>query len=183
MKKISNAFLLLIFCATISDAQVGDSFPELTAETVENKKVTIPDDTKGKFTLVGLAYSKKSEEDLNTWFTPVYNKFVRSAEDAGLFADFTYDINVYFVPMFTGVKAAAQGTAKRQALKELDESLYPHMLFYKGELKIYKEALDFEHKDVPYFFVLDKDGKIIYATSGAFSDKKLGAIEELIDDF
>jgi flagellar basal body rod protein FlgG len=85
--------------------------------------------------------------------------------------------------MFTGVKAAAQGTAKRQALKELDESLYPHMLFYKGELKTYKEALDFEHKDVPYFFVLDKDGKIIYATSGAFSDKKLGEIEELIDDF
>jgi hypothetical protein len=183
MKKISHALLLVISSATVSLAQVGDYFPKLTAETVENKNVTIPDDTKGKYTLVGLAYSKKSEEDLNTWFTPVYNKFVRSSEDAGLFADFTYDIHVYFVPMFTGVKAAAQGTAKRQALKELDESLYPHMLFYKGELKTYREALDFEKKDVPYFFVLDKEGKIIYATSGAFSDKKLGEIEELIDDF
>ena len=180
-RQITLVSLFLLFGS--ASAQVGDIFPDLTAETVEDKKVTIPKDTNGKFTLVGLAYSKKSEDDLNTWFDPVFNKFVRSSEDAGLFADFTYDVNVYFVPMFTGVKAAAQGTAKRKAIQDVDEKLLPHMLFYKGDLKTYKEALDFEHKDVPYFFVLDKDGKILYATSGAFTTKKLGEIENLIDDF
>jgi len=181
MKKLNTIiFILLGFNA---NAQVGDIFPEMTAETVEDVEITIPNDTEGKFTLVGLAYSKKSEDDLNTWFNPIFNKFVRNSEDAGIFADFTYDVNVYFVPMFTGVKAAAQGTAKRKALQNIDEQLLPHMLFYKGDLNTYKEALSFEKKDVPYFFVLDKEGKILYATSGAFSDKKLAQIESVIDDF
>ena len=92
-----------------------------------------------------------------------------------------YDVNVFFVPMFTGINAAAEGTAKRKALKNLDPQLIPYILFYKGELKMYKEALDFERRDIPYFFVLNADGKIVYATSGAFSEDKLGEIEDAID--
>lgn len=92
-----------------------------------------------------------------------------------------YDVNVYFVPMFTGVNAAATGTAKRKALKNVDPQLLPYILFYKGELKPYKEALDFEKRDIPYFFVLDPAGKIIYATSGAYTEEKLDAVEEVIE--
>ena len=95
---------------------------------------------------------------------------------------FGYDVNVYFVPMFTGVNAAATGTAKKKAIKNVDPQLLPYILFYKGELKIYKEALDFEKKDIPYFFVLDSDGKIVYATSGKFSQDKLDKIEESIEE-
>ena len=93
-----------------------------------------------------------------------------------------YDVNVYFVPMFTGVNAAATGTAKKKAIKNVDPQLLPYILFYKGELKKYKEALDFEKKDIPYFFVLDKTGKIVYATSGKFTEDKLDAIEDAIED-
>jgi hypothetical protein len=92
-----------------------------------------------------------------------------------------YDVNVYFVPMFTGVNAAATGTAKKKALKNTDPKLLPYILFYKGELKKYKEALDFERRDVPYFFILDPQGKIIYATSGAYSEAKMDALEEVIE--
>jgi hypothetical protein len=64
----------------------------------------------------------------------------------------------------------------------VDPQLLPNILFYKGELKPYKEALDFEKRDIPYFFVLDATGKIVYATSGAFSEAKLDSIEEVIED-
>ncbi len=152
----------------------------MDAETVEDKKVNLPLDTKGKYTLLGLAYSKKSEDELNTWFSPVYNKFVR--KPTGMMAGMGYDVNVYFVPMFTGVNAAATGTAKKKALKNIDPILLPHILFYKGELKTYKQELDFEKKDIPYFFVLDAEGKIVYATSGRFTDDKLDEIEEAIEE-
>ena len=171
---------LIILICTQGFAQVGDPFPELSAETVLDETVTIPNDTQGKYTLIGMAYSKKSEEDLNTWFAPVYQKFVYRSEKPGLFDAFAYDVNVYFIPMFTGVKAAAQGTAKKKALKNVDERLFPHILFYKGELKKYKQALDFEKKDIPYFFVLDSEGNIVHATSGAFSESKMDAIEDSI---
>src|SRR5882672_103471 len=172
--------LILLGAAYVSCGQViGKMFPTMDTETVEDKKVRLPDDTKGKFTLLGLAYSKKSEDELITWFEPVFSKFVQKA--SGLMAGMGYDVNVYFVPMFTGVNAAATGTAKKKAIKHVDPQLLPYILFYKGELKPYKEALDFERRDIPYFFVLDATGKIIYATSGAYTEEKMDQVEAVIE--
>ena len=179
MKKLLVLFLSIVAHGYLFAQVNGKMFPEMVAETAEDKKVTLPQDVNGKYTLLGLAYSKKSEDELRTWFEPIFSKFVQKPE--GLFAGMGYDVHVFFVPMFTGINAAAEGTAKRKAMKNLDPQLLPYILFYKGELKTYKEALDFEKKDIPYFFVLDPQGKIVYATSGAFSDKKLDAIEDVIE--
>jgi hypothetical protein len=179
MKKLLMIFIMTA-CVFRTIAQViGTSFPEMVAETVDDKKVTLPLDVSGKYALIGLAYSKKSEDELNSWFSPIFNKFIRKPE--GMMAGMGYDMNVYFVPMFTGVNAAATGTAKKKALKNTDPQLLPYILFYKGELKKYKEALDFERRDIPYFFILDPEGKIIYATSGAYSEAKMDALEEVIE--
>ncbi|MBT1685343.1 hypothetical protein [Dawidia soli] len=172
--------LVMMIMGVVAHAQVvGKMFPAMEAESVEDKKVKLPDDVKGKYTLLGLAYSKKSEDELNSWFQPVFEKFIQKT--TGLMSGFGYDVNVYFVPMFTGVNAAATGTAKRKAMKNIDPQLLPYILFYRGELKPYKEALDFEKKDIPYFFVLDETGKIVYATSGKFSTAKLDKVEEVIE--
>ena len=97
-----NFFILFILTTpTLLSAQVGDIFPELSAETANNEVVTLPAENAEKFTLVGMAYSKKSENDLQSWFVPVFNKFINPS-DGGLFAAFAYDVNVYFIPMFTG---------------------------------------------------------------------------------
>jgi hypothetical protein len=146
---------------------------------VEDKKVKLPGDVAGKYTLIGMAYSKKSEDELNSWFQPVFQKFIQKSK--GLMSSFAYDVNVYFVPMFTGVNAAATGTAKKKAAKSIDPQLLPYILFYRGELKSYKEALDFEKRDIPYFFVLDPQGKIVYATSGKYTEEKMDAVEEHIE--
>ena len=180
MKTPVIALLVFICIATQCDAQVvGKTFPSMTAETVEDKKVILPESAAGKYTLIGLAYSKKSESELNSWFQPVFSKFIQKTN--GLFSGFSYDVNVFFVPMFTGVNAAATGTAKRKAAKNIDPQLLPYILFYKGELKTYKEALDFEKKDIPYFFVVDPKGKIVFATSGKYSDAKMEDIEASIE--
>ena len=124
MKTFFVVLLLLISVQFVSLAQVvGKTFPQLIAETVEDKKVSIPEDVRGKYTLVGLAYSKKSEGELNSWFQPVFAKFIQKTN--GLFSGFAYDVNVYFVPMFTGVNAAATGTAKKKAAKNIDPSCSP----------------------------------------------------------
>jgi hypothetical protein len=180
MKRVVLLFVLLSAGFAGMAQVVGKMFPQMEAETVEDKKVILPTDVKGKYTLLGLAYSKKAEDELNTWFSPVYEKFIRKTK-GGLFDDMGYDVNVYFVPMFTGVNAAATGTAKKKAIKNVDAELLPRILFYKGELKSYKDALDFEKKDTPYFFVLDVEGKIIHATSGKFTEAKMGAIEDVLE--
>lgn len=180
MKSSCLVLIVLLVGATQSLSQViGKNFPYMEAETVEDQVVKLPEAVQGKFTLLGLAYSKKSEDELNSWFQPVFEKFIQ--KNKGLFESFGHDVNVYFIPMFTGVNAAATGTAKRKAIKNVDPQLLPYILFYKGELKTYKDTLDFEKKDVPYFFVLDKTGKIVYATSGKYSKTKMDAVEDVLE--
>jgi hypothetical protein len=179
MKTLGFVVFGLLLAVAVEAQVTGKMFPDMEAETVEDKKVKLPQEAKGKFTLLGLAYSKKSEEELNSWFQPVFEKFIQKT--SGVLAGFSYDVNVYFVPMFTGVNAAATGTAKRKALKNIDPQLLPYVLFYKGELKPYKDALDFEKKDIPYFFVLDPEGKIIYATSGKYTDSKMDKVESVME--
>lgn len=180
MKGLAILIFVIGYTSAPSLGQVvGKVFPDMTAETVEDKKVHLPESVKGKYTLIGLAYSKKSEGELNSWFQPVFGKFIQKAN--GLFSGFSYDVNVFFIPMFTGINAAATGTAKKKAAENIDPQLLPYLLFYKGDLKTYKNALDFEKKDVPYFFVLNPEGKIVYATSGNYSDEKMEAIESAIE--
>ena len=179
MKTLCFVVFGLLLSLTVGAQVTGKMFPDMEAETVEDKKVKLPQETKGKYTLLGLAYSKKSEEELNSWFQPVFEKFIQKT--SGVLAGFSYDVNVYFIPMFTGVNAAATGTAKRKALKNIDPQLLPYVLFYKGELKPYKDALDFEKKDIPYFFVLDPEGKIVYATSGKYTDAKMDKVESAME--
>ena len=179
-------FIQFIVAATLLTAgnhsysqTIGAEFPKISGENPLDEKVSIPEDTKGKFTLIGMAFSKKSEADLKTWFNPVYSTFI--AEPTGVFAGFGYDVHVYFIPMFTGIKAAAANSAKRKAAKEVDHKLKPHVVFYKGSMKAYKETLGLDEKDIPYFFVLDREGKIIYSTSGKYNAHKMREIEALVE--
>jgi len=75
-------------------------------------------------TLLGLAYSKKSEDELNTWFVPVFNKFIQKA--TGLLAGMGYDVNVYFVPCSPASMPQPPGTAKKKAIKNVDPQLLPY---------------------------------------------------------
>ncbi len=165
--------LTLVICLlpTLGFAQIGTSFPTLEGENLIHGEILLPDDVSGTHTLVGLAFSKKSEKQLNSWFTPVYNQLIKEPAP-GLFS-FAYDVNVYFVPMLTGAKRPAYQQVMRKVEKDVDKTLHPHVLFYKGTLNEYKESLNVKDKDIPYLYLLDPSGKIIYASSGSYTQEKL----------
>ena len=172
MKKSFFAFLLVCTLVQMAAAQVGKPFPALSGNTLEDKPVALPENTKGKYTLLCLTYSQKSTDLLSPWFQPVYDTFV---------GDPDYDLNMYFVVMLSGIKELAAGTIEKKMKQGIDPVLHSHILLYKGEIGSYKQALNMPDKELPYFFLLDKDGKIIYQTSGAYSDKKLEEIESKIE--
>ena len=188
MKNIIRQLLIIVLLVyliqnTSFSQVIGKQFPSMNTSTADGVVVDLPSDTKGKYTLLGLAFSKKSEDDLNTWMEPVFWKFIDKPEgkiDQLFGYGSSYDVNAYFVPMFTGIKTAATKAAKRKALKKMDPRLIPSILFYKGKLKPYKNTLDFQQRDIPYFFVLDEMGKIVFATSGRYTDAKMSKVEEII---
>lgn len=158
-------------------SQVGTTFPTLTGETLSEKITTIPEDTKGKFTLVAMASSEKAEEFLRGWYEPVYNHFIAKT---GMFDD-QFDVNVYFVPMFTGGKRIGKDKVMNSMKKNSSsDELFPHVLFYEGDLSAYKDVLKMKKKDLPYIFLIDRKGEVAYVTSGYFNQNKMDAIDDLM---
>lgn len=179
MKRLLLISFLLV-SLQFSYAQVGDLFPEMEAESLTNEFVNIPADIGGKYSLVGLAYSKKAEEYLKGWFEPVYNQFIYKNPNPGPF-DFSFDVNTYFIPMFTGAKRPAYQKVMNKLQKTIDKRMQPNVLFYKGTLNEYKEALNFDGKDLPYFYVIDPQGKIVYATTGRYTKAKMQEITNAVE--
>ena len=179
MRTLSVLIAVLSFGPVV--AQIGNTFPAMEAETLTYEELNLPTDIKGKYSIIGLAFSKKSEKHLKTWFSPAYNTFIHKPDKPSVFA-VDYDVNVYFIPMFTGVKRAAYKKTMKKVEEGIDKRLRPHVLFYKGTLKTYKNALDFDGNDVPYFFVLDPDGKIIHRTSGSHTSNKMQEIVDQVAD-
>jgi ATP10 protein len=170
-----------LLCLLICHAQVGKIFPLMEAETLTEQPVILPKDLGGKHTIIALAFSKKSEEDLTTWFSPAYNQFMRKPDKTNVFAT-EYDINLYFVPMFTGHKTVAYKSVMEKVQGTVDKQLHPHILFYKGSLDTYKKELNFQGKEVPYFYLLDDTGKIVWFTSGEYTDAKMQEVVDKLDE-
>lgn len=171
---ILSASLFLVMNA---HAQEGKLFPILVGETLEENTIEIPTATAGKVTILGMAYSKKAESTLKTWYQPMYDKFVLKL---GIFDEF-YDVNMYFIPMYTGGKKAAYDPTMKKLKESNRTDLFPYILFYKGEMDPYLEPLAMENKNLPYFFVLDEKGTVLYAAKGLFSEEKMEKIEEILD--
>ncbi|WP_375579854.1 hypothetical protein ABWH96_01890 [Marivirga tractuosa] len=93
------------------------------------------------------------------------------------------DVNVVFIPMFTGLKRGASGSAIRKMQKDVDKKLHPHVIVYSGKMGDYEDLLKMSEKDKPYFYVVNKEGEIIYTTSGRSSIRKLNEVEELVTDY
>lgn len=173
--------LCLILITTSFILTKGKPFPALTGENLQSKNITIPTDTKGKYTLIGLAYSQKAQDDLKSWLQPVYDTFIAKSDEPVIFDD-SYDVNLYLVLMFTGSNESMAGTAKKKMQDGLDKELQPHVLLYKGDIAKYRDELALVEKDKPYFFLLDEEGKIVHAISGSYSEAKMQKIEDLLNE-
>lgn len=165
--------------AQFAFAQTGNPFPSLSGETLDARQITLPDDTKGKFAFVALAASESAEEPLSTWYEPIYNHFIAKT---GMFDD-QFDVQVYFVPMFTGSQKVGRDKVMKNVRKNSEsDELFPYVLFYEGEFEVFQKELKMKKKDRPYIFLLDPKGQVAYATSGYFEQSKMDAIDELMMD-
>lgn len=182
MKKI---ILLAIFAASsLMNAQNGKGkmFPEMEAVTFNKKDLKLPADVKGKFTIIGMCFSKDAEGDLQTWLNPLYNAYVVKHEgDAAMGVAEPADVYFYLMPKFSIFNKLTMGASMDQIKKGTDKGFYDNLMFYTGGLKEYKKDLEVEKTDQPFIYVLDKDGKIVHVEKGVCNDKKMSAIDDVVN--
>jgi len=157
-------------------AQKGQPFPSISGELLKGGTATLPENYSGKMTIVGMAWSKKSEDALKTWYEPLYDKFVLKR---GIF-DSDYDVQLCMIPMYIGLKQAAYESTMSTLRESNRTDLFPYILFYKGPIEPYDSKLGLVDKATPYFFLVDEKGKIRHAFSGIFTETKMERLEEVI---
>lgn len=182
MKKYRLLALIVLVLSGINTSFGQQAFPELSGKTLEDKKITLPLKNNGKYTLLGIAYSKKAEDQLKTWFQPVYNTFIQEPGKT-LFPTENYNVSIYFIPMITGIAQSAGGKIENKMKENIDKSLQPYVLIYEGEVKTYRTSLNMTEKDQPYFFVLDPKGHVVYTCTGSYTEEKFEKILEIVEEF
>lgn len=173
-----NLFLLFISLPLFIIAQEGDPFPSIDVVDLNDEALNIPIDTKGKYTLVGVAFSEDAQKDLYSWSQPVFSEFM----DENNLSSLVYDPNVHLILMFTGANQLAYNKAKKEITEGTDEHLRDNIVLYKGNMEDYRKELKMKDRKKPYFFVLDKTGKVIYTADGRYSREVLEEVGDLIED-
>lgn len=173
MKKIFFLLTSIAFFSVVSAQQ----FPTVPCETLNDQKVVIPKDVKGKKTVVAIAMSAKAEKALRAWNTPLYNSLIADGM-GGLMGGRMYDANLCFVGMVRGIAKLATSEIKERTKKSTEKKLYDNFMITEQNVDEFVKVANVKDKSEPQFFVLDKDGNIIYHTSGDYSDAKLNAITE-----
>lgn len=175
----SNMFrtilLPALLCASLGIAQQGQ-FPDLVGETADGQRVELPTPDAKEYTVIGLAFSQKASPMLEDWYEPAYLRLVAKH---GLFAS-AIRCKVYFLPVFTGLNKSAYDPSMKKFRKSATPDIVGHVVFTKAELETLKGPLDLKDKDIPYFFILDRSGRIVHRTEGKFSEAKLDAIEAVL---
>lgn len=172
--KILGLLFTLLFTVELTYSQ---TLPEIKGETGDNRNITIPKELRGKYSLLCFASSTKAQKDLESWLDPVYQKYIAKT---GIMDDM-YDVNVFFVPILTGSNLQFAATMKKKFKENTQADLQPHVLFCSEDGKDILTSLDMQKSDVPYFLLLDKDAKIIYRTTGGYTEEKFDAIDDLIE--
>ena len=182
MKKIILAALVVTGINLQAQNGMGKMFPTVNGETFTEKNITLPEACKGKPCIIAMCFSKNAEGDLQTWLNPAYNEFVVKKDTTNAFGTVvSFDINFYFMPRFNLLNQVLEKSSKEKIKSQTDKEFWPHLFFCTGGIKDFKKAFGIEDTSQPYFFVLDADGKIVHVEKGAFSPKKLSAIEDFLD--
>lgn len=170
---------LLFVASALLSFTSSTVFPTITCKDLHDKVVELPKDIKGKKSVLVLAGSKKTEQELEGWIAPLYKSLLM--KQTGMFASEPRDVNVYFIPVFSGVNKAAAETVKNKMLKGMDPKLQEHVLIYKGKADAIYGPLALSKKEAE-IIVLDKEGVVLKKISGAYSDEKLEQIESALDE-
>jgi hypothetical protein len=175
MKKLLLALSLVISSSIYS--QKGSLFPAINGTTLDNKPLSLPIKN-GKQTIVAIAYHRGAEDALKEWLNPLYYTFIKKEKGKSNFdVSEIYDVNFVFVPMISGFKKIADDF-KAGTQKEF----WPYILdTEKSDIKGIQKQLGATDSKIPYFYVLDKDGKVLEVQTGKYSEDKMDVLEEAVE--
>jgi hypothetical protein len=140
---------------------ISQFFPNLTVETLAGKTVNFPKDTKGKFTVICIAFVQDAQSQADTWTKAILEKYPNK------------EINYYEIPMLKSGYRFVRRFIDGGMRKGVKITLHNNVATYYGSLEEYKKQLVMLNDDRVYLFLMDAEGKIKYTSESSANAKKL----------
>lgn len=161
--------LLTVGCSTNYSNQslTGQAFPSVSGETLEQKTVNIPEDFKGKTTLLLIGYKQDSQFDIDRWLI-------------GL--DMTNTkVDVYEIPTIQGLFPRMFSTMINNGMRAgIPKSLW------KGVITVYQDGEKVqaytgnENPNNARVVLLNEKGIVLYMYDDGFSVEALNQVRRLL---
>lgn len=153
----------------------GSIFPTVTCTNLKDKQVVLPADVAGKRTVIALMLSTKADKYMQAWSQPLYNALMADGM-GGMMGGNMYNANLCFVGAVKGLAKLALPEMIKKAKKEVDAKYHGNFMYTDTDMDALMKNLTITDKTIPHFVVINTDGKILFQTSGAYSDDKLNEI-------
>ncbi len=147
-----------------NNPNIGNKFPEVTAKTLDGNKVTVPDEARGKVTLIAVAFLRENQSQLDSWLNPFYEKF--GSRD---------DIMFYEIPMISGGYRFMRPIIDGGMRGGLPKFKHKHVVTMYGDVEQYIQALSLDPRS-GYAFLLDREGSIRWQEKGFATDHTLQSL-------
>jgi hypothetical protein len=94
----------------------------------------------------------------------------------GMMSGNIYNANLCFVGAVKGLAKLALPEMIKKAKNQVDKKFHSNFMYTDTDMDDLIKALNITDKSIPYFIVVEKDGSIIYQTSGEYTEDKLNEI-------
>lgn len=174
MKKYLILVLVLGLPILFSFKQ-ANKFPSVTCTNLKDKQVLLPTDMQNKRTVIALMLSTKADKYMQNWAQPLYNSLMADGV-GGMMSGNMYNANLCFVGAVKGLAKLALPEMIKKAKNQVDKKFHGNFMYTDTDMDALMKSLNITDKSLPHFIVVEKDGSIIYQTSGAYTEDKLNDI-------
>lgn len=150
----------------------ANHFPEVLGTNLEGDDVMLPDELKGEYNLVVIAFERKQQEDINTWIDATKG-----------FYDLYEDFEFYELPVIKAMNFFMRfniNNGMRYGIPDKDQRLRTVTMYINKES--FKAALNIPNEDSIQALLLDASGKILWREAGIASEDKIESLKILLNE-
>lgn len=163
MHRIILTLLASIFASTLAAADAR--FPTLTAEDLNGRSLTIPAQFPGAKTIVFIAYKQRQQAVINAWIDALGLDPSRGAEFVEL-------------PVVGGAARAMRPIIDNGMRSGItDTAMRARTITIYQNASVVNDPLGFAGRDTIRVLVVDRDGRVIWSTSGNVTSAGVKAVQ------
>ena len=160
--------LTLLLASTLVTDSVR--FPTVTADNLERETFTLPRDFGGERNVVFIAFLRKQQSDVDTW-VPFVKPLVERMPGTEYYEIPT--IKRMIAPMRWMINGGMRGGIDDRGARARTITLYL-------DKEPFKRALAITDENTIHVLIVDRDGRVLWRTTGAFSAEKGAALEAVL---